>query len=302
VERRQLEFFLAIADAGSFTGAARRLSIAQPSLSAAMRTLESELGATLFERHGRGVRLTDAGKALVGPARRTVRSFALAAGAVRGATDVGFGRITIVANTLWAIEPLVGVIGELRRLHPRVHFVVTDPTSRSDVLEQVRSGAVDVGLVDGAPPGGPLESRWLVDHELVAVLPTATTISGPTVTVAELVPLGLIGTPVGTAMRTLLDDQLEAAGVAPEVAVETAHVASVVPLVLAGAGVAVLPEGLAADAAAKGARVVRLEPPTRASVWLIWRRGRLGQLGEQLLLVAAERYGEPRDGPDELIT
>ena len=51
MERRQLEFFLAIADAGSFTHAARVLSIAQPSLSYAMRTLEQELGQQLFERH-----------------------------------------------------------------------------------------------------------------------------------------------------------------------------------------------------------------------------------------------------------
>jgi len=300
VERRQLEFFLAIAEAGSFTRAAGRLDVAQPSLSAAMRSLEGELGAPLFERHGRGVRLTEAGEALVAPARRTVRSFALAAGAVRAATDVGFGRLTIVANTLWALEPLVGIIGDLRRLHPRVQFVVTDPGSRSEVFDQVRSGVADFGLVDGAPPGGQLESRRLVDHELVAVLPTASEVTGPTVTVAELVPLGLIGTPPGTAMRALLDEQLEAAGVATEVAVETAHVASVVPLVLAGAGVAVLPGGLAADAAAKGARVLRLEPPTRAEVSLVWRRARLGQLGEQLLLVAGERYaGDLRgfDGP-----
>ena len=293
MERRQLEFFLAIAEAGSFTRAASRLSIAQPSLSASVRALEGELGTTLFERHGRGVRLTEAGEALVAPARRTVRSFSLAAGAVRAATDVGFGRLSVVANTLWAIEPLVPVIGELRRLQPGLQFVVTDPASRSDVLDQVRSGAVDFGLVDGTPPAGPLASRWLVDHELVAVLPTDIHHRSLPVTVAELVPLGLISTPPGTALRALLDDQLEAAGAAPEVAVETAHVASVIPLVLAGAGVAVLPEGLAAEAAAKGARVVRLDPPTRASVSLVWRRGRLSQLGEQLLLVAGELYGEP---------
>ena len=293
MERRQLEFFLAIAEAGSFTRAASRLSIAQPSLSASVRALENELGTTLFERHGRGVRLTEAGEALVAPAHRTVRSFSLAAGAVRAATDAGFGRLTIVTNTLWAIEPLVRVIGELRRLQPGLQFVVTDPASRADVLDQVRSGGVDFGLVDGPPPAGALDSRWLVDHELVAVLPTDTHLRSATVTVAELMPLGLIGTPPGTALRTLLDDRLEAVGAATEVAVETAHVASVIPLVLAGAGVAVLPEGLAAEAAAKGARVIRLDPPTRASVSLVWRRGRLSQLGEHLLLVAGELYGDP---------
>ena len=198
------------------------------------------------------------------PAQRTVRSFSLASGAVRAVSDAGFGRLTIVSNTLWAVEPLVRAIGEFRRLQPGVRFVLTDPTSRSDVLDLVRSGEADLGLVDGTPPSGQLDSRWLVDHELVAVLPPGTAHRLLTVGVSELVPLGLISTPRGTAMRTLLDEQLEAAGTATEVAIETAHVASVIPLVLAGAGVAILPEGMAA------------KQPPRARGWCGWirRRGR----------------------------
>ena len=288
VERRQLESFLAVAEAGSFTRAASRLSIAQPSLSYSIRALERELGVTLFERHGRGVRLTAAGEALMAPAQRTVSSFSLASGAVRAVSDARFGRLTIMSSTLWAVEPLVRLIGEFRRLQPGVHFVLTDPTSRSDVLDHVRSGEADLGLVDGTPPSGTLVSRWLVDHELVAVLPPGTGHRLLTVAVSELAPLGLISTPRGTALRTLLDEQLEAAGAAPEVAIETAHVASVIPLVLVGAGVAILPEGMAAEAAAKGARVVRLDPPTRASVSLVWRRDRLSAVGEHFVLVAGE--------------
>lgn len=63
-----------------------------------------------------------------------------------------------------------------------------------------------------------------------------------------------------------------------------------IPLVLAGAGAAILPEGLASDAAAKGARVVRLTPATRAPVHIIWRDGRLNSLGEHFLSVGAELY------------
>ena len=140
VERRQLESFLAVAEAGSFTRAASRLSIAQPSLSHSIGALEKELGVTLFERHGRGVRLTAAGEALMAPAQRTVRSFSLARGAVRAVADAGFGRLTIVSNTLWTVDPLVRVVGEFRQLQPGVRFVLTDPTNRSDVLDRLRSG------------------------------------------------------------------------------------------------------------------------------------------------------------------
>lgn len=294
MERRQLEYFLAIAEAGSFTRAAARLSVAQPSLSASVRALEHELGAVLFERHGRGVRLTGSGEALLAPARRAVRSFSLAVGAVRAAAEAGVGTVRVVTSTLWALEPLVEVVAAMRRLHPGVRFVVSDPSAPADVLDRVRSGDADFGLVDGPPPREPLTSRWLVDHELVAVLPPDSGVRPVSIGVADLLPLGLICTPSGTAMRRVLDEQLFLADASAEPAVETAHVASVVPLVLAGAGVALLPQGLAAEAAAKGAWVTRLDPPSRASVHLVWREDRLSRLGEQLLLLV----GEPGDRAD----
>jgi DNA-binding transcriptional LysR family regulator len=292
MDRRHLEYFLAIADSGSFTRAAAALSIAQPSLSHSISMLERELGAQLFERLGRGVKLTAAGQALLGPARRTLRSFQFAQTAVRSVADVGFGRLSIITNTLWAIEPLVQIIGAFRQAHPAVQFTVADPQRRFDVLEQVRSGEADFGLVDGIPPTGVLDSLWLVDHRLVALLPPQTRPDLTTATLAELVPLGLISTPHGTALRELLDEELQAAGESSELAVETAHLASIIPLVLAGAGAAILPEGLAATARAKGARVVRMKKPTVAAVHLIWRRKGLTSLGEHFRTLAAALFTE----------
>lgn len=289
MDRRQLEYFLAIAEAGSFTRAAQALHVAQPSLSHSMRTLEGELGSPLFERHGRGVRLTAAGEALVGPARRAVRSFGLAANAVRGVSEGDFGRLRIVSSTSWAVHPLVGLIGEFRRLRPQVRFEVTDPAARSVVLDQVRTGQVDFGLVDGTAPGGTLASLELAEQQLLAVLPPGRG-QELTTTIEELVGHGLIGTPRGTALRGLLDARLEAAGQATDVMVETAHAASVVPLVLSGAGSAVLPEGMAVDAATKGARVARLEPETRATVSLVWHAaGPAGPAADFLELVREHR-------------
>jgi LysR family carnitine catabolism transcriptional activator len=299
VDRRHLEYFLAIAETGSFTRAAAALNIAQPSLSHSILLLERELGAQLFERLGRGVKLTAAGQALLQPARRTVRSFQLAQSAVRSVTDVGFGRLSIITNTLWAIEPLVQIIGEFRQRHPAVEFTVADPQGRFDVLGQVRSGEADFGLVDGTPPGGALDSLWLADHQLVAVLPPAALPGRTCVSLADLVPLGLICTPPGTALRTLLDDELQADGESSQLAVETAHLASVIPLVLAGAGATLLPEGLAATAQARGARVLTLDRPTRASVYLIWRRRGLTGLSGAFRDFAAEGSGAfPEPGLD----
>lgn len=293
MERRHLEYFLAVADTGSFTRAAHALLIAQPSLSQAIAALERELDADLFERHGRGVRLTPAGEALVGPARRTLRSFQLARGAVRSVSEGGFGHLAVITNTLWAVDPLARIIGEFRRMHPSVQLTVTDPRGRPDVLDAVRAGEADIGVVEGKPPTGPLASQWLTDDELMAVLPSGSSAPSDAATVQDLLPHGLISTPAGTALRTLVDEQLQAVGEPCEVAVETAHFASVIPLLLAGAGAALLPRGLAADAAAKGARVLPLRPASTTSVHLVWREGRLSVLGEHFLEFTAELIGPP---------
>ena len=290
MDRRHLEYFLAIAESGSFTRAAAALNIAQPSLSHTVLMLERELGSQLFERLGRGVKLTAAGQALLEPARRTLGAFQLAQSAVRSVADIGFGRLSVITNTLWAIEPLVQIIGDFRRRHPAVQFTVADPQRRFDVLEQVRSGDADFGLVDGIPPTGALESLWLVNHQLVAVLPPQAVPGLVTASLAELVPFGLISTPQGTALRELLDDELQTAGESSEIAVETAHLASVVPLVLAGAGATLLPEGLAAAAAAEGAQVVPMTKPRIAAVHLIWRAGGLTGVAEQFRDVAATLF------------
>ena len=208
--------------------------------------------------------------------------------------------ITVITSTLWAVEPLVRVVGEFRQLHASVHFAISDPARRSDVLDKVRSGAVDFGVLDGVPPSGALASRCLVQHELMAVIPPRALPERVFVTVSDLVPLGLICTPKGTDLRAVLDARLETAGLPTEVAVETAHVAAVIPLVLAGAGATLLPSGLAGDAAAKGARVVRLEPPTRTTAHLIWRAGGLTPLTEHFVGTVAEICRIPANGIDDV--
>lgn len=285
MDRRHLEYFVTVAELGSFTRAAQALSIAQPSLSNAIGWLERDLDTRLFDRHGRGVRLTPAGEALLEPARRSLRSFEVARGAVRAVSQAGFGRLSVITNTLWAVEPLARLIGEFRALHPGVQVTVADPVWHGDVLDTVRMGGAELGLVDGTPPGGTLASRWLADLEMMAVCPPDAT-AVPTlgrddeepITIGALSEQGLVCTPDGTVLRGIVAEPLEAVGLSTDVAVETAHLAAVAPLVLAGAGAAVLPQAMADDAAAKGARVHPLDPPLHRSVHVIWRKRKASDL------------------------
>ena len=123
----------------------------------------------------------------------------------RGVVEGDVGLLRIVSSTSWAVHPLVGLIGEFRRLRPQVRFEVTDPAARSVVLDQVRTGQVDFGLVDGPPAAGPLASLVLAEQQLLAVLPPGRGPQQLTATIDELLQHGLIGTPRGTALRDLLD-------------------------------------------------------------------------------------------------
>ncbi|WP_201777192.1 LysR family transcriptional regulator [Streptacidiphilus neutrinimicus] len=126
---RQLSYFLAVVEHGGFTRAADALHLAQPSLSQAIRPLEREPGAKLFQRAGRGVVLTSAGEALVAPARRVALELVAAREAVASVVGLVAGRVDLVVQPAAADAP-----GELtarfRRRHPPSPSASSSPADR----------------------------------------------------------------------------------------------------------------------------------------------------------------------------
>src|SRR3712207_1029530 len=110
MDRRGLEYFLAVAGHGSFRDAASALHVSQPSLSVAIQGRARELGAQLFHRQKDGSRLTAAGEALLGPARRTLREFEEARTAVVNVATLRSGRLDIVAQPHLASDPLPSLL------------------------------------------------------------------------------------------------------------------------------------------------------------------------------------------------
>jgi DNA-binding transcriptional LysR family regulator len=298
VERRQLEYFLAIASHGSFTSAAHALQIAQPSLSYAIRVLERETGAPLFRRLGRGVVLTPMGEALLEPARRILHDFSRLETAAQQVTGLVSGRLDIVAVTTLAVDPLAAFIGVFRQRHPGVEFNVIDPENAAAVVDVVRRGQCELGLTEHGIATTGLRVLDLPEQEVLAVLPpdSAAPASG-SISVAELAGLDLVTTPPGTTTRGALDSVLAVEGSPPRVAVEITHRAAIVPLVLAGAGATLLPRGLARDAAALGAVVLELRPPLTRHGVLVWPRGLSPAAQAFVDLVTAWPPGEDGDCP-----
>lgn len=296
MDRRQLEYFLAVAAHGSFTSAASALRLAQPSLSHAIRSLERELGAMLFHRLSRGIKLTAAGEAFVKPAQQVLRDFTVARASVQMVSDLVAGRLDIVAMTTLAVHPLAHLVGAFRRAYPTVDIGIQDPEHGAAVAELVRTGHSELGLADLSAPVCDLLAYQLPEQQILAVLPPDTdVVPGTPMTVACLARLDLIVTPVGTASRTLLESALAGAGVPLRIAVETPHRAAIVPLVLAGAGTTLLPRPMAEDAARQGARIAPLDPPVTRPVCLLRRREPLSPAGRAFVeLVVSEAVAEIR--------
>lgn len=274
MEIRQVAYVVAIVDHGGFTAAAASIPVSQPALSQAVKSLERELGTDLFLRLGREVRLTPAGEAFLGPARALLREAVNARAMVADVAGLTAGHLDVVALPTLVVEPLVGLVGAFRRAHPGVTVRITEPEDAADVVHLVRTGECELGLGESSAPG--LESDVLHSQELVAVLPPGTKVpASGRLPVARLADHPLLTTPPGTSTRRLVDDALRRAGVEPVVAVETDHREALGPLVVAGAGAALLPESLAARAARQGAVVAKLRPAVERDVVLVRRPGPL---------------------------
>lgn len=308
MQLQQLDYVLAVVDQGSFTAAARSLGVAQPSLSQGVRALEGELGAELFVRAGRQVRLTAAGEAFVGPARRALRDAATARAAVAEVAGLAAGRLDLVCLPSFAADPVAVLVGRFRREHPGVRVRIAEPEDPEALVDDVRSGASELGFAE-FPLGDDLVAVPLAAHDYVAIVPPGP--AGPSTPPAagaagsadeplalrSLADAALITTPPGTSTRRLVDEALAAAGVTPTIAVETDHREAMAPLVVAGAGVALTPRRLAESARALGAVVREITPPIVREVGIVHRPSPLSPAARAFLAVAAPDVPRPGGRP-----
>ena len=281
MDLRRLEMFVAVVDRGGMTPAAAAVHVSQPALSQAIRALEAEVGTALFDRVGRGVRLTAAGEALLEPARQALRDVQTAEAAVRAVRGLEAGWLALGCLRTMAADPTAPLVGAFRAAHPAVGVELADPDAPDELLAMVRAGDVELAITEapGAVPG--LTVHPLGDQELVAVLPPGTAVRGDRLPLSRLAEHPLIATPRGTSSRRLLDEALARSGRVPTVAVETAQREAVLPLLLAGAGAALVPAAVGDTARRLGATVVPCSPTVRRAVGLVHRTGPLSPAADR---------------------
>ena len=288
MDERRLRYFLAVVEDGSVTRAATRLRVAQPSLSQAIRALETELDVELFHRVGRGLRLSTAGKALVGPSRQILRDMDEARGALAGILGLQHGTLEIAALATLAVDPMAVLVGRFRAMHPGVQVRIVEPETAHGVNALVRGGTYELGAAHLLLPQGDLETVALGAQELLFVMPPQTPPPAPRPLQArELARTPLVVSPPGTSTRILLEEALANVGVMPQIAVETAAREAIIPLVLAGAGAALLPASLAQEAQRRGAVVRAANPRITRPIGLIYRQAALSTAAQAFLTMAS---------------
>ncbi len=246
MELRQLEHFVTVAEERHFTRAAELLQISQSGLSASIRSLEQELGTSLFIRSTRRVELTTAGQALLADSVRTLASAAAARNAVAAVRGLVRGRLTIGAEPCLGSVDIAAELAAFRTANPGVEVRLRYSGS-IDLVESVAGGRVDVALVvdtGHTPPG--VQLRPLSTQQMLVLChPDHRFASLEAVDLDELRNESLIGFQYGWGAQVLARRAFAAAGFDYRAALEVNDVHPLLDLVGYNLGVAIVPASFA---------------------------------------------------------
>jgi DNA-binding transcriptional LysR family regulator len=273
MELRHLRYFVALGDLLHFGRAARRLQIAQPSLSQQISQLEGDLGAKLLDRNRRKVELTEAGRAFLAEARQILARTDHAALVARRATGRDLGRLRVAFGHCMDPRILVGAVGAFRRRYPTVPVTVRT-VSVPEQFAALRDGTLEVGFIRPPVTDGALQSADLASEPLVAALPAAhQALSMQRVHLAALAKETFLLVPRDAApvYHDLVLRTCGEAGFVPDAPCEADDLQALLSLVATGVGVALVPAS-AREVRVPAVRFRPLEgPSTILRTGLAWR-------------------------------
>ena len=285
MDLKQLEYFVRVAELGSFTKASLALDVAQPALSRQVRLLEVELRQNLLIRNGRGASPTEAGKLLLEHGRGILHQVERAReelGRVRGALA---GRVAIGLPPSLARVLAVPLTRAFREQLPEARLSITEGLSTT-TQEWLVTGRLDIALLYNAQPAPEIEITPLQEEELLLVEPRPPGLAedppAPPVTLAEVAALPLVIPSRPNAIRMQVETDMAAVGLRPTVALEIDGVPAILDLVADGAGAALLSRNAVARSVRPSAyRVRSIQPPLRTRLCLAISSQRPSTLTQQ---------------------
>jgi LysR family nitrogen assimilation transcriptional regulator len=244
MDLKQLEYFVRVAEMGSFTRASISLDVAQPALSRQIRLLEVELRQNLLTRNGRGAVPTEAGKLLLEHGRGILHQVQLTReelGAARGALT---GRVSIGLPPSLSKLITVPLVKAFRDALPQAHLTLTEGFS-VQMHEGLRLGNLDMAVLYNPSQSSDLEMSTLDEDELSLIShkpsPSSRSRAAPAISLQEVADLPLILPSRPNAFRLLLESEMMALGRRPTVMLEVDGLNAILNLVKEGMGHAVLP-------------------------------------------------------------
>ena len=283
MELFQLRYFAAAARRLHFTRAAEECCVAQPSLSQQIANLEREVGAPLFYRQGRSVRLTDAGETLLVFAERILADEAAAKRAVQEVLGLIRGQLTIWTLPTPGQHLLPPLLAAFRRGCPEIDISLREVVPARQVAEAVSAGHADLGIVHLPYQVGGLEERILLREEMALVVPTSHWCAErETVALTEVASEDFVWVSEGATEVHPIYAACLAAGFVPRIVCLSGSAQGMQSLIAAGLGIALLPR--LAIHPPEGAVVVELEPPRpHRTLVAIWRADRLSHAAAAFL-------------------
>jgi LysR family nitrogen assimilation transcriptional regulator len=251
MDLKQIEYFVRVADLGSFTRASIALRVAQPTLSRQVRLLEVELHQHLLKRNGRGATLTDAGQRMLEHGRGILHQVERAREDLSRLHGIPVGAVALGLPPSLARLLAVPLARIFRTQWPQARLSITEGLSLT-MQDALRDGRLDLALLYGAPGSAELEGEYLCDEELFAIAPRPTPaartpadtanrpITAP-LSLPELAQCPLVIPTRPNALRMRLERHLANAGLHPHIAMEVDGVPALLELAAEGVGLAILP-------------------------------------------------------------
>lgn len=253
-----LEMLVAVATYGTVTEAARRLHLSQPAASHQIQHLERSLGHALFERRGRRLELTEAGRLVVARARRILGELDGLRADLRAFETLEAGEIRLGGGATAVVHVLPKLIADFRSRYPGVSFYLREGTARN-TLQAIANGELDLGIVTlpSQRPGITIEP-WIEDAIVFIAWPGAP-LAGNPIPKEALNQVPFIHSGPDTPLRNLIDSGLKAAGITPKVVMELESVEAIKTHVAEGLGYSAVGIRAAERELAEG-KLVRVMP------------------------------------------
>jgi DNA-binding transcriptional LysR family regulator len=246
VNLNHLAIFQAVALSGGVSAGAARLHISQSAVSKQLSSFEQHLGTTLFERLPRGVKLTEAGKLLLGYANRIFSLETEAAQALGDLHALRRGRVAIGASRTIGGYLLPQVLAQFNRLHPNIELSL-EVANTHTIQSMLQEGVIEVGFSEGLSRNEALDFSLFTEDELILIAAPEDALANQTpLPLSMVADLPLLMREPGSGTRAIAEQMLAAHGIAPRIVMTLASTEAIKRTVAAGMGYAFV-SGLALD-------------------------------------------------------